>query len=547
MYRIHQIKLEINEPKENIPQKIIRKTGLTGAEITDWKIVRESLDSRDKSRIMWVYSVDFNIRYAGTEEKSLPAKVVKRLEAAGVSHVKKYEYKVPCPDPGTYDPQKNDRPVVVGFGPCGIFCALILAQAGLRPVVIERGRDSRNRTEDVERFWNEGILDCESNVQFGEGGAGTFSDGKLTTGIKDFRIRKVLEEFHKHGAPKEILYYSKPHVGTDNLSKMVASIRSEIRKLGGEVRFSNKLVNVKTDNGEICGAVVESDSGEYVIETNNIVLAIGHSARDTFLMLQNRNIAMEQKSFSVGARIEHSQEMINKSQYGKAYKKLPAADYKMAVHLESGRGVYTFCMCPGGRVVESASEDGGVVTNGMSYFARDGKNANSALLVNVTPSDFKTDDPLAGMYFQREIEQRAFEVGGKNYNAPCQRVGDFLGTESNGEYTVEPTYKPNVTWVNLDEVFPKFITDSMREGIVLMDNKLHGFADNGAVITGPETRSSSPVRIIRDKKTMQSNIKGLYPCGEGAGYAGGIMSAAVDGIKTAEMVAINNGRGKNEQ
>mgnify|MGYP000025387901 FL=1 len=284
-----------------------------------------------------------------------------------------------------------------------------------------------------------------------------------------------------------------------------------------------------------------------MIETNNIVLAIGHSARDTFLMLQNRNIAMEQKSFSVGARIEHSQEMINKSQYGKAYKKLPAADYKMAVHLESDRGVYTFCMCPGGRVVASASEDGGVVTNGMSYFARDGKNANSALLVNVTPSDFKTDDPLAGMYFQREIEQRAFEVGGKNYNAPCQRVGDFLGTESNSEYTVEPTYKPNVTWVNLDEVFPKFITDSMREGIVLMDNKLHGFADSGAVITGPETRSSSPVRIIRDKKTMQSNIKGLYPCGEGAGYAGGIMSAAVDGIKIAEMVAINNGRGKNEQ
>ncbi len=358
-----------------------------------------------------------------------------------------------------------------------------------------------------------------------------FSDGKLTTGIKDFRIRKVLEEFHKHGAPKEILYYSKPHVGTDNLSKMVASIRSEIRKLGGEVRFSNKLVNVKTDNGEICGAVVESDSGEYVIETNNIVLAIGHSARDIFLMLQNRNIAMEQKSFSVGARIEHSQEMINKSQYGKAYKNFRRRIIKWRYILKAAEVcIHSVCV-RGGRVVASASDDGGIVTNGMSYFARDGKNANSALLVNVTPSDFKTDDPLAGMYFQREIEQRAFEVGGKNYNATCQRVGDFLGTESNSEYTVEPTYKPNVTWVNLDEVFPKFITDSMREGIVLMDNKLHGFADSGAVITGPETRSSSPVRIIRDKKNNAVKHKGLYPCGEGAGYAGGSMSAAVDGIK----------------
>lgn len=529
MLRISDIKLGIDDTESDLRKKVFKLLGVKN--VKSFEISKKSIDARKKTDIHYAYSVDIE-----TDNEEYYAKKIKNAQ---VIKKKKYEF----PKCG-----KTDKPIViVGTGPAGLMCGLVLAQNGYKVILLERGKCVEERMKDVEAFWETGFLNPESNVQFGEGGAGTFSDGKLTTGIKDFRIRKVLEEFNKHGAPKEILYYSKPHVGTDNLSKMVSSIRSEIRKLGGEVRFSNKLANIKTKNGEICGAVVESDSGEYEIETNNIVLAIGHSARDTFLMLQNRNIAMEQKSFSVGARIEHSQEMINKSQYGKLYKKLPAADYKMAVHLENGRGVYTFCMCPGGTVVASASEDGGAVTNGMSYFARDGKNANSALLVNVTPNDFKTDDPLAGMYFQREIEQRAYEVGGKNYNAPSQRVGDFLGIKWNRTSNIEPTYKPNVTWVNLDEVFPKFITDSMREGIIIMDKKLRGFADGGAVITGPETRSSSPVRIIRDKKTMQSNIKGLYPCGEGAGYAGGIMSAAVDGIKIAEMVAINSSRGENGQ
>ena len=531
MIRVNNIHLSLDYDDKSVRKAVAQQLRIEEKSIKSCKIFRRSVDARKKDNIYFLTTVDAELNI--NEDK-----VCKKCGKAQIA--RKYEY-------NQMKFGNAPSPVVVGAGPAGLFAALILARSGANPILIERGRDVDRRTADVNRFWTSGQLDITSNVQFGEGGAGTFSDGKLNSGTKDIRQRKVLEEFVSHGAPDEILYNAKPHIGTDMLKGTIKNIRNEIIELGGRVMFETKLVSMAFSDNKLKSITVETKNGDEIIETDNVILAIGHSARDTFLMLQNRNIAMEQKSFSVGARIEHSQEMINKSQYGKAYKKLPAADYKMAVHLESGRGVYTFCMCPGGRVVASASEDGGVVTNGMSYFARDGKNANSALLVNVTPSDFKTDDPLAGMYFQREIEQRAFEVGGKNYNAPCQRVGDFLGTESNSEYTVEPTYKPNVTWVNLDEVFPKFITDSMREGIVLMDNKLHGFADNGAVITGPETRSSSPVRIIRDKKTMQSNIKGLYPCGEGAGYAGGIMSAAVDGIKTAEMVAINNGRGKNEQ
>ena len=575
MYRIHQIKLEINEPKENIPQKIIRKTGLTGAEITDWKIVRESLDSRDKSRIMWVYSVDFNIRYAGTEEKSLPAKVVKRLEAAGVSHVKKYEYKVPCPDPGTYDPQKNGRPVVVGFGPCGIFCALILAQAGLRPVVIERGRDSRNRTEDVERFWNEGILDCESNVQFGEGGAGTFSDGKLTTGIKDMRIGKVLNELVLHGAPEEILYKQKPHIGTDLLKGVVMNIRKEIIRLGGTVLFDTKLTGFISENGRISGIEVtrrpratgvpynagdpacaadHADAGDpaeareqlhlrdtsYQIKCSQVVLALGHSARDTFELLRDAGIAMEQKPFSIGVRIEHPQDIIDSAQYGKTARELglPPAEYKVSFRCKegpaAGRGVYSFCMCPGGFVVNASSEPERLTVNGMSNHDRAAKNSNSAIIASVTPEDFDGNDALAGVRFQQKWEEKAFSEG--KGRIPVQTLKDFREgkiTESFGEIT--PNTKGLTSFGNLRNCLPEPVSEAISEGMEYFDTKIKGFNREDTILCGIEARTSSPLRIERDQG-FESNIKGIYPCGEGAGFAGGITSAAMDGIKVAQAL-----------
>ncbi len=517
MIRLSGIRIGAGE-KTDLKTKVSEMVGK--AKLKSFQISKKSIDARRKRDIAYVYSVDIE---TDNEEK-----ILSRLKNAQKIEKKPYVFSecTPC-----------GKPVVIaGTGPAGLMCALLLAENGFKVIMLERGKSVEERVKDVNTFWKNGQLNPDSNVQFGEGGAGTFSDGKLTTGINDFRIQKVLEEFHAHGAPEEILYYSKPHIGTDNLCKMVASIRKRIIALGGEVRFSNKLADIKISEGKICAVAVEKDGGMYEIETDNLVIAIGHSARDTFEMLRDKGVNMEQKSFSVGARIEHSQEMINKSQYGEFYDKLPPADYKMSVHLDNGRGVYTFCMCPGGTVVASASEEGGVVTNGMSLFARDGENANSALLVSVMPEDFKSDDPLAGLYFQREIEQKAFRLGGKNYSAPYQSVGDFLKIKGDGT-EVKPTYKPDVVSADLDDVLPDFVTESLRKAIAEMDKKLHGFADAGAVITAPETRSSSPVRILRDKETMQSNIKGLYPCGEGAGYAGGIMSASVDGIKTAEKIA----------
>lgn len=515
MLRITNIKLSPDVDERALKEIVQKKYNIK--EIKSFRISKKSIDARRKNDVHYVYTVDIE-----TDNN-------KKYIGKNISIHKEEKYVFP-------HGIKPDKPVVIaGMGPAGMMCALTLAKNGVKVIICERGKCVEERADDVKCFWETGKLNPMSNVQFGEGGAGTFSDGKLTTGVNDHRIAYVLEEFYKHGAPEEILYQAKPHIGTDKLCAMSASIREDIKSMGGEVRFSTLVSDIIVKNNRICGVKTICNNTEEIIETDNLVLAVGHSARDTFEMLKSRGVKMIRKPFSVGARIEHSQEMINKSQYGEFYDKFGAADYKLSVHLDSGRSVYTFCMCPGGYVVASASEAGGIVTNGMSCFKRDGENANSAVLVNIVPDDFEGDDVLAGMYFQRDIEQKAYKMANNTYNAPAQRVGSFLGVENDGE-DVEPTYRPGVTWVKLDEILPDFVIDSMKEAIIKFDRKLHGFANSGAVLTAPETRSSSPVRVVRDKDTMQSEIEGLYPCGEGAGYAGGITTSAVDGVKVAECI-----------
>ena len=526
MIRINEIRLSLDEEEAVLKSKAAKILKINEKYIESYTIYKKSVDARKKDDVHFTYSIDAVITLDENQ-------IVQKCKSNKVQIVKPYKYEMP-----ENKRVSKFRPVIVGFGPAGMFAGLILAEAGLQPIILERGKDVDSRQKDVNKFWQTKELNEESNVQFGEGGAGTFSDGKLTTGIKSPFIRKVLDELYEAGAPEEILYSSKPHIGTDRLTVVVKNIRKKIESLGGEVRLECKLERIIKANGFVHG-ITYSHHGEMTdMECDSVIMAIGHSARDTVEMMYNLGAEIMQKPFSVGARIEHPQKLINQAQYGKfaGHPKLGAADYKLACHGLHERGAYTFCMCPGGTVVAAASEKEGVIVNGMSSLARDGENANSALLVGIEPKDFPSEHPLAGIYYQREIEHNAYVLAGSNYNAPAQLVGDFLkGIESKELGNVQPTCPTGVTLTNLDECLPAKVSATMKSAIVEMDKKLNGFNLYDAVLTAPETRSSSSVRILRDE-FMQCNIRGVYPCGEGAGYAGGIVSAAVDGIKCAHAV-----------
>ena len=519
MIRLRDIPLPPEHNAHQLQFEAAQMLRISNSKIRQLRIVRRSVDARKKPDIKIIYTIDVAVE--GNEKKILRASGCKRASVAPVSY-----YKAPKNIPCT-----GKRPVVVGFGPAGMFAALLLAMAGWKPLVLERGEDAASRHEKVRKFFETGELDPRSNVQFGEGGAGTFSDGKLNTGVNNPRIGWILEQFVKAGAREDILYDAKPHVGTDVLLTVVQNLRQRILSLGGEVRFNTQVTGLCVEDGRLTG--LKTEEGE-IIPCDVAVLAIGHSARDTFEMLDGMGVPMEPKPFAMGVRIEHKQTTVDESQYGRHDPVLPPADYKLVQHLDNAT-VYTFCMCPGGHVVAAASEEGRIVTNGMSNADRDGENANAALLVTVNPADFPYDGTLGGMQWQREIEERAYRVSG-SYKAPAQLVGDFLEKKpSTGAGKVTPTYRPGVHWCDLHSVLPEKITASIAEALPQLDGKLKGFAEHDAVMTAPETRSSSPVRILRDD-SRQSAIRGLYPTGEGAGYAGGIMSAAIDGMMTAEAI-----------
>lgn len=533
MIRITELRLPLDHPAEALPSAVAARLGIPETAIRKLVVFKRSHDARKKTALMFIYTVDLEI------ENEAP--VLARFASdpkVGPTPDTSYHFVAQAP------PYLPRRPVIVGFGPAGIFAALVLAQMGFRPVVLERGKAVRERTKDTWGLWRNNVLDPESNVQFGEGGAGTFSDGKLYSQVKDPRHhgRKVLKEFVKAGAPEEILYVAKPHIGTFRLVSMVEHMRREIESLGGEIRFQSRVTGLHIEQGRVRGVTLAN--GEE-IAADHVVLALGHSARDTFEMLRATGVFMEAKPFSVGFRIEHPQSLIDKARLGPnaGNPLLGAADYKLIHHAANGRAVYSFCMCPGGQVVAATSEPNCVVTNGMSQYSRAERNANAGIVVNVSPEDFfgGTSDPLAGIAFQRELEGRAFQLGGGTYEAPAQLVGDFLaGRASTKLGMVIPSYQPGVHLTDLSTALPKFAITAIREALPAFGRQIRGFDLPDAVLTGVETRTSSPLRITRGEDCQSVNVKGLYPAGEGAGYAGGILSAGIDGIKIAEAIALNS-------
>jgi uncharacterized protein len=530
MLRLNEIKLPLDHPETALQDAILKKLHISAADLIRYTIFKRSYDARRKGQIALVYIVDIET----PKEKSL----LQRFKAdPHVILTPDVTYRVVAQAPRD---QWVRRPIVIGTGPCGMFAGLLLAQMGFRPILLERGKSVRDRSADTFGFWLKKRLNPESNAQFGEGGAGTFSDGKLYSQVSDPKHygRKVLTELVEAGASPEILYINKPHIGTYRLVKIVQNLRAKIEALGGEIRFQSRVQDIDIEHGTVQGVVLES--GEY-IASNHVVLAIGHSARDTFQMLFDRGVYIEAKPFSIGFRIEHPQSLIDRCRFGEqaGHDRLGAADYKLVHHCQNGRSVYSFCMCPGGKVVAAASEPGRLVTNGMSEYARNESNANSAIVVGITPTDY-ADDPLAGIALQRSLEARAFELGGGTYEAPGQLVGDFLaGRPSTSLGRVYPSYKPGVRLGDLSSSLPEYAIEAIREAIPAFDRQLQGFAMDDAVLTGVETRTSSPIRIKRNETYQSLNTVGLYPAGEGAGYAGGILSAGIDGIKVAEAVALS--------
>ena len=531
MIRVNQIKVPLSHSREDILYKTVKILRIAPEKILSWQIVKKSIDARKKPEIMAIYSVDVRV--------DAQDRVLRACKSQQVQAVAEKPYIFPAEG----EEQLGYRPVIVGTGPAGLFCGYLLAKHGYRPLILERGGCVEERQRDVEKFWQEGVLNPSSNVQFGEGGAGTFSDGKLNTLVKDKhgRNREVLRIFVENGAPEEILYEAKPHIGTDILCKVVRSMREQITAWGGEIRFHAQVTELCIDRNCVTGVIV---NGGETIACEAVILAIGHSARDTFEMLYEKRVPMESKSFAVGLRMEHPRRLIDRMQYGvEEHPLLPAANYKVTAQTSSGRGVYSFCMCPGGYVVNASSESGKLAVNGMSYSGRDGDNSNSAMIVTVTPLDYKDDSPLAGIAFQRELEEKAYRIGGGA--VPVERYGDYrcavTGQPSDASVIIQeypdfaPAVKGGCHMASVHDILPKELNEALVEGIDLIGQKMPGFADSGAFLSGIESRTSSPVRITRDE-TGQSVVQGLYPCGEGAGYAGGITSAAMDGMLIAEKI-----------